>query len=86
MNPWIVSLAQSLNLAMRGVTLSSKKLTITCINPLSDWRLISAYYITPESNMKDMRILRGDDHQVKQLLIVEQILLVSLIGNVWRTV
>ena len=41
---------------MRGATLSSKKLTITCINPLSDWRLISAHYITPESNMKDMRL------------------------------
>ena len=28
----------------------------------------------------------GGDHQLKQLLIVKQILLVSLIGNVWRTV
>ena len=29
---------------------------------------------------------RRDDHQLKQLLIVKQILLVSLFGNVWRTV
>ena len=29
---------------------------------------------------------RGGDHQLKQLLIVKQILLVSLIENVWRTV
>ena len=28
----------------------------------------------------------GDDHQLKQLLIVKQILLVSLFGNVWGTV
>ena len=29
---------------------------------------------------------RGDGHRLKQLLIVKQILLVSLFGNVWRTV
>ena len=29
---------------------------------------------------------REDDHQLKQLLIVKQILLVSLFANVWRTV
>ena len=31
-------------------------------------------------------LIKVDDHQQKQLLIVKQILLVSLFGNVWRTV
>ena len=33
-----------------------------------------------------MKVMGGDDHQLKQLLIVKQILLVSLFGNVWGTV
>ena len=37
-------------------------------------------------NKHEIRENRGDDHWLKQLLVVQQILLVSLFGNVWRTV
>ena len=47
----------------------------------SNFSLWSHLWIKHESHEK-----RGDDHQLKQLLIVKQILLVSLFGNVWRKV
>ena len=51
------------------------------LNPLtlkSDYYLNSPYNISPESNTKN----KGNDHQVKKLLIVKLILLVSTLGNV----
>ena len=51
------------------------------LTPKSDQHLISPYNITTESLMKVMRI-KGNDHQLKKLLIVNQILLVSTLGNV----
>ena len=47
----------------------------------SNFSLWYHLWIKHESHEK-----RGDDHQLKQLLIVKQILLVSLFGNVWRKV
>ena len=51
------------------------------LTPKSDQHLISPHNITTESLIKVMRI-KGNDHQLKKLLIVNQILLVSIIGNV----
>ena len=51
------------------------------LTPKSDQHLISHYNITTESLIKVMRI-KGNDHQLKKLLIVNQILLVSTLGNV----
>ena len=51
------------------------------LTPKSDQHLISPYNITTESLIKVMRI-KGNDHQLKKLLIVNQILLVSTLGNV----
>ena len=45
---------------------------------------ISPYSVTPESNIKV--VTEKEDYQLKKLLIVKQILLVSTIGNVQRTV
>ena len=53
-------------------------------NPLthkSDWHLISPYCITPESNIKVMRIKELITNK-KKLLIFRQILHVSTLGNV----
>ena len=53
------------------------------LNPLTperDWDLISPYIITAESNIKIATI-----QQLKNLLIVQQILLVSTTRNVKRT-
>ena len=47
----------------------------------SNFSLLHHLWIKNESHEN-----RGGDHQLKQLLIVKQILLVSLIENVWRTV
>ena len=58
------------------------------LNPLTlkiDQHLISQCKITPESNIKVMR-KKGNYHQMKKFLIVRQILLVSALKNVWRTV
>ena len=51
------------------------------LTPKSDQHLISPHSITTESLIKVMRI-KGNDHQLKKLLIVKQILLVSTLGNV----
>ena len=47
----------------------------------SNFSLLHHLWIKNESHENG-----GGDHQLKQLLIVKQILLVSLIENVWRTV
>ena len=47
----------------------------------SDWHLISPHNITPESIPKVSR-MKGINHQLKKLLILEQILLDITIGNV----
>ena len=51
------------------------------LTPKSDQHLISHYNITTESLIKVTR-MKGNDHQLKKLLIVNQILLVSTLGNV----
>ena len=55
------------------------------LTPKNDWHLISPYNITPKSNTKVTRI-KENDHQLKTLLIVKQILLVSTLVNVQRSV
>ena len=47
--------------------------------------IIFPHNITSELYIKVTRI-KGNDHQLKKLLIVKQILLVTTLGNVWRTV
>ena len=57
------------------------------LTPKSDQLLISHYNITPESNIKVTRIHdQGNDHLLKNLLIVKKVLLVSTSGIVQRTV
>ena len=57
------------------------------INPLTPQsylkHLISSYSIIPESHKGCEN--KGNDHQLKRLLIVKQILLDSTLGNIWRT-
>ena len=50
-----------------------------------NWLLISPHSITLEWNVKVMRI-KENNHQFKNLLIVKQILFVSSMGKVKRTV
>lgn len=45
-----------------------------------DKHLISPHRITPESNIKNKRI--KNDHKLKKLLIITEILSVNSIGNV----
>ena len=52
--------------------------------PKSDWNLISPYNITTESHTCHEN--KGNDHQLKKLFIVRQILLVSTLVNVLKTV
>ena len=47
-----------------------------------DWHLISLNNITPESNIKVMKIKEMIINLLKKLLIVKQILLVSISRNV----
>ena len=42
----------------------------------------SLHYHTP--NHTFFHDIKGNDHQLKKLLIIRQILLVSTLGNVWR--
>ena len=56
---------------------------LNLLSPKSNQHLISPYNMTSESYIK---VNKRNDHQLKKLLIVVQILLVSTIGNVWRTV
>ena len=65
----------------------SKELMATQMNPLpgSDYNLNSPYNITPLITHQGHEN-KGNDHQLKKLLIVKQILLVSTIGNIWGTV
>ena len=53
--------------------------------PLSDWYLVSPYNITPKSYIK-VKIIKEMIVNLFKLLIVRQILLVSLLGSVLRTV
>ena len=51
------------------------KLFMSIVNPLmpkSDKLLISSFNISPESSIKATRI-RGNDHQLKKLLMVKKI-------------
>ena len=70
------------NLRLKGETgIMRKKVTsVWLFNPLtlkSDQHLISPYNITHQGHES-----KGNDHQLKKLLIVNQILLVSSLGNV----
>ena len=59
--------------------------TVNHSTPEGDQHLISPYNIIPESQVKGHK-KKGNDHQLKKLLIVIQILLFSTLGNVSRTV
>ena len=61
----------------------SKELMATEMNPLpgSDYNLISPYNITPLITHQGHEN-KGNDHQLKKLLIGKQILLTSTIENV----
>ena len=59
--------------------------TVNPSTPEGDQHLISPCNIIPESQVKGHK-KKGNDHQLKKLLIVIQILLVSTLGNVSRTV
>ena len=61
----------------------SKEPIATQMNPLpgSDYNLNSPYNITPLITRQGHEN-KGNDHQLKKLLIVEQVLLVSNLGNV----
>ena len=56
-------------------------IVVNPVTPKSYQHLISPYNNTLESNKGHEN--RGDDHQLKQLLIIKQILFVSTLGNVW---
>ena len=53
--------------------------------PKSDQHLISPYNNSPESHMKVTRI-KEMNHQLKNFLIVKQILFVNTLRNLWWTV
>ena len=55
------------------------------LTPKSDQHLISPNGITPESNIKVMRIQEMEANSTKETLDCRQILLVSSTGNVERT-
>ena len=55
------------------------------LNSQNDQHLVSPYNNTAESFIQDHEN-KGNNHQLKRLLIVKQILLVNTLGNVWRTV
>ena len=53
------------------------------LTPKSDQHLISPYAFTPESHIQGHES-KGNNHQLKKPLMVEQILFASSIGNVWK--
>ena len=55
-------------------------LSFTITNFQSDWHLISPYNITSESHLKVTGQNKGNDHKLKKLLIVKQILFSKLQG------
>ena len=55
-------------------------MSLNPLTPKSDWHLFSPYKITPDSNMKVMRIREMIDK--KKLLIVKQILFFRTLRNV----
>ena len=66
-------------------TISEMNLKVT-IRTRSEWTLNSPHRITLESNVKVIEKKKMIANRRWRLLIVEQILLVSTIGNVRRTV
>ena len=59
---------------------------IYLLTPWSDWHLIKfslQYYPWIKDDSHENR---GNDHQLRKLLIFQQILLLNIIGNVWRTI
>ena len=54
---------------------------ISPLKPKSDQHLVSPYNNTAELFIQDHEN-KGNDHQLKELLIVKQILLFSTLGNV----
>ena len=60
-------------------------ISINPLNPKSDQHLVSPYNNIAVSLISDHEN-KGNDHQLKKLLIVKQILLVSTLGNVKITV
>ena len=63
----------------------SCKLPLNPLTPKSDKHLNSPYEITPRITRYGHEN-RGNDHKQKKLLIGNQILLVSILGNVYRAV
>ena len=53
------------------------------LTPKSDQHLISPYAFTPESHIQGNES-KGNNHQLKKPLMVEKILFVSSIANVWK--
>ena len=53
------------------------------LTPKSDQHLISPNAVTPESHIQGHES-KGNNHQLKKPLMVEQILFVSSIGDVWK--
>ena len=68
------------------VTTISKMNSKVTIRTRSEWILNSPHNITLESNVKVIEKKKMIASRRSRLLIVEQILLVSTIGNVRRTV
>ena len=66
---------QSLHNQIAMVLIMSCK-TVNPLSPKSDHHLVSPYNNTAESFIEDHEN-KGNDHQLKKLLIVKQILLVS---------
>ena len=57
-------------------------ISINTLNPKNNQHQVSLYNNTAESD----HVNKGNDHQLKKLSIVKQILLVSTLGNVKLTV
>ena len=57
-----------------------QRMSFNPLTPKSDWHLFSSYKITPDSNIKVMRIREMIDK--KKLLIVKQILFFRTLRNV----
>ena len=74
-------------LCFKNLLLWSCFLSLTFLTPQEWIALIFSYNVIPES-LSHMKVLRkkGNDHQLKKLLIVEWILLVSTWANFYRTV
>ena len=65
-----------------GVNFQSHKKTFRKNNLKSDKHLISPYKITSDSHIQVTGLNKGNYHQLIELMIVKQSLLVSTMGNV----